>query len=133
MSTTVRAQESSVSVARISMPGLLLRLEGAAAFIGALLLYGHLSGDWLPFILLFFTPDLGMLGYLVNPRVGSITYNAVHVYALPLALGLVGLATTTPTLYLLALIWAGHIGMDRTLGFGLKYPTVFKDTHLNRV
>jgi hypothetical protein len=26
-----------------------------------------------------------------------------------------------------------HIGMDRALGFGLKYETDFKDTHLGRV
>jgi hypothetical protein len=33
----------------------------------------------------------------------------------------------------LALIWLAHIGADRALGYGLKYPTDFKDTHLQRV
>jgi len=33
----------------------------------------------------------------------------------------------------LALIWLVHIGADRLLGYGLKYPTAFKDTHLQRV
>jgi len=32
-----------------------------------------------------------------------------------------------------ALIWLAHIGFDRALGFGLKYPTHFKDTHLQHV
>jgi hypothetical protein len=32
-----------------------------------------------------------------------------------------------------ALIWLAHIGMDRALGYGLKYPTTFKDTHLGHV
>ena len=32
-----------------------------------------------------------------------------------------------------ALIWTAHIGMDRLLGFGLKYPTRFQDTHLQRI
>jgi hypothetical protein len=35
------------------------------------------------------------------------------------------------TTLLLALIWIGHIELDRMLGFGLKYPTRFKDTHLD--
>jgi hypothetical protein len=30
------------------------------------------------------------------------------------------------------LIWTSHIGLDRLLGFGLKYPTRFNDTHLQR-
>ena len=33
----------------------------------------------------------------------------------------------------LALIWLAHIGMDRTAGYGLKYPTEFKDTHMQHV
>ena len=32
-----------------------------------------------------------------------------------------------------SLIWLAHIGFDRTLGYGLKCPTAFKDTHLQRV
>ena len=30
------------------------------------------------------------------------------------------------------LIWIAHIGFDRALGYGLKYPTGFGDTHLGR-
>ncbi len=33
----------------------------------------------------------------------------------------------------LALILFAHIGIDRLLGFGLKYPSGFKDTHLQRL
>jgi hypothetical protein len=33
----------------------------------------------------------------------------------------------------IALIWFAHIGTDRFLGYGLEYPTRFKDTHLQRV
>jgi len=32
-----------------------------------------------------------------------------------------------------ALIWLAHIGIDRALGYGLKYPTFFRDTHLQHV
>jgi hypothetical protein len=33
----------------------------------------------------------------------------------------------------MALIWLAHIGMDRMLGYGLKYSGGFKDTHLGRL
>jgi hypothetical protein len=31
----------------------------------------------------------------------------------------------------LGLVWLGHIGMDRLLIFGLKYPDHFQHTHLS--
>ncbi|RKQ33951.1 DUF4260 family protein [Oceanobacillus halophilus] len=36
-------------------------------------------------------------------------------------------------LIIVGLIWTAHIGMDRMIGFGLKYPTAFKDTHIQRI
>ncbi|GCE31572.1 hypothetical protein KDA_70560 [Dictyobacter alpinus] len=60
-------------------------------------------------------------------------YNLIHTYVLPIALLAISLLISNPLLLLFALIWLSHIGLDRLLGFGLKYPTIFKDTHLNRV
>jgi len=114
-------------------PSWLLRLEGAVVFIIALVLYSRLDGGWLMFVLLFFVPDVSMIGYAVNTRIGATIYNLVHAYALPAMLGLAGLFTANALLIALSLIWFAHIGLDRLLGFGLKYPTVFKDTHLQRV
>jgi hypothetical protein len=37
-----------------------------------------------------------------------------------------------PVLTLAALILGGHIGLDRLLGYGLKYPTAFKGSHIQR-
>ncbi|MGB8324969.1 MAG: DUF4260 domain-containing protein, partial [Candidatus Acidiferrum sp.] len=88
---------------------------------------------WGFFLLLFLWPDLSMLGYLLSVRVGSTLYNLVHTYVFPLALVAIAMATQRPQLLPLALIWISHIGFDRALGFGLKYPTFFKDTHLQRV
>ena len=85
------------------------------------------------FLLLFLAPDLSMLGYLANPRLGSLVYNLAHTYFVPLVLAGIGLVASSHLCILLALIWAAHIGMDRLLGYGLKYPTAFKDTHLQRV
>ncbi len=114
-------------------PGILLRLEGAAFFLLILYLY-HLTGaGWGWFFLLFLWPDLGMLGYLANPKVGSRTYNLVHIAAFPVILGAYALVTHRTPALSFALIWLAHIEWDRALGYGLKYPTFFKDTHLQRV
>jgi hypothetical protein len=74
-----------------------------------------------------------MLGYLVSEPTGAAIYNLVHTYTLPLLL-LSGLWLAGESTYLwLDVIWLAHIGMDRMFGYGLKYATAFKDTHLNRV
>ena len=74
-----------------------------------------------------------MLGYVAGPRVGALSYDLVHAYVGPLALGVVGVLVGADLAMELALIWAAHIGADRLLGYGLKYPSAFKDTHLQRV
>lgn len=112
---------------------LLLRLEGAAALAGALALYAHGGFSWLLFAALFLSPDLTMLAYFAGPRIGAAAYNAVHVYALPVALLVAGLIAGWPAVTAGALIWIAHIGIDRALGYGLKYATAFGDTHLGRI
>jgi hypothetical protein len=72
-----------------------------------------------------------LAGYLGGPRVGAAVYNLVHSYAAPLAATLLLLLTGSPLT--LPLIWFAHIGFDRALGYGLKYPSSFHDTHLGRI
>ena len=115
------------------MPLILLRLEGAAVLVAALILYAQSSFSWWQFALLLLAPDLSMIGYLRDTAVGSLSYNVVHSYILPLALALVGLLSAGDLALQLALIWLAHIGMDRLVGYGLKYPDDFKATHFNRV
>lgn len=117
----------------MSLPGVLLRLEGLAGLAGSIVLYSYFGGDLLPFVLLLFVPDLSMLGYLVNPRLGALTYNSVHTFVVPGVVLALGLLTNTPAMSQIACIWFAHISMDRTLGFGLKYPNSFKETHLQRM
>lgn len=117
----------------VSKPGLLLRVEGATVLIGAVALYFQQGGGWLLFVVLLLAPDLSALGYLAGPGVGSVCYNLVHTYAGPAAVIAAGLLAGAALPVWIGLIWTAHIGMDRMLGFGLKYPTVFQDTHLNRV
>jgi hypothetical protein len=118
-------------------PGILLRVEGFMLFLLALFGYSYLSGPfWLPwlfFVLLLFTPDFSMLGYLAGTRIGAICYNLIHTTILPLALLATGFWLKNTLIMQAASIWLAHIGLDRVLTFGLKYPTVFQDTHLGRV
>jgi hypothetical protein len=114
-------------------PKFLLHAEGAAVLALSLWLYWLNGGNWWMFVLLILAPDLAMLGYLANVRVGSAVYNVVHTYLLP-AILIVASRFAQSTLGIeLALIWFAHIGGDRLVGYGLKYPTEFKDTHLGRV
>ena len=117
----------------LNSPLWLLKLEGAVVFIIALVLYSRLESGWLLFVLLFFVPDVSMIGYAINTRIGATIYNLVHAYALPAIVELAGLFTVNVLLVSLGLIWFAHIGLDRLLGFGLKYPTEFKDTHMQHV
>jgi hypothetical protein len=110
----------------------LLRLEGAGVLIASTCVYHWLHGSWLLFAVLFLVPDLSMVGYLIDARVGSITYNTIHTYLGPLLLAAYSLTGDHHAALLIALIWIAHIGFDRLLGYGLKYPTGFKDTHLGR-
>src|SRR6516165_7405376 len=92
---------------------------------------GHFP--WWLFLALFLAPDLFLLGYLANARIGAAFYNLAHTLVWPIALLLVSLALPAPELAPYGLIWLSHLGFDRMLGFGLKYPTNFRDTHLERV
>lgn len=114
-------------------PRRLVRLESAVGLALAVLLYERQHGNWLLFLVLILTPDLAMLGYLLGNRAGAACYNAVHTYAFPALLGGVGVAWEQPLVVLLSLIFFAHIAADRLLGYGLKYPTAFKDTHLQRL
>jgi hypothetical protein len=111
----------------------LLRLEGFAAFAAAIAFYAQAKFSWPAFALLFLAPDLAMLAYLAGPHAGAVAYNLTHTYALALALALVGLCVGLPAAAAGGLIWIAHIGFDRALGYGLKYPTGFGDTHLGRI
>ena len=110
----------------------LLRLEGLAAFAAAIALYAHAGFSWLVFALLVLAPDLSMLAHLAGPQIGAAGYNLAHTYTLALALTLAGFIGGVPAAAAGALIWIAHIGFDRALGYGLKYPTGFGDTHLAR-
>jgi hypothetical protein len=114
----------------LTNPRLLVRLEGLIGLLVAALLYRELGSSWILFVVLFFAPDLAMIGYAAGNRIGAAAYNAAHTTVLPLILAAAGNLSGTELSTAIALIWLAHIAMDRALGYGLKLPTGFKDTHL---
>jgi hypothetical protein len=114
----------------LTRPFVLLRLEGAVLFVLALVAYTHWGREWLLFALLFLAPDLFMLGYVRNPRVGAAIYNLGHTLTIPLVLLACGYWRHISMATALGLIWFAHIEFDRMLGYGLKSPLHFKQTHL---
>jgi uncharacterized protein DUF4260 len=124
---------SDTSPAVTGLPRLILRIEGGALAALAIFLYPRTGESWWLFAILILAPDLGMLGYMVNARAGALAYNILHITALPFALALIGLTAPSATLVAIALIWLAHIGLDRMLGYGLKYDAGFAFTHLGRL
>jgi hypothetical protein len=114
-------------------PGVLLRIEGGFVLVLGLLYYQEIHANWILYVVLFLVPDLAMLGYLRGVRIGTISYNLVHTLIGPFLLAAYAIPGRSTWSLAFALIWASHIGFDRMLGFGLKYPTRFNDTHLQRV
>lgn len=115
------------------LPRLLLHAEGLAVAVAALWLYFDAGFEWWLLLVLALSPDLSMVGYLGGDRLGAAVYDAAHTYALPILLGLAGVLADAEVAKTLALIWLAHIGADRAIGYGLKYPTDFNETHLQRV
>jgi len=112
---------------------IVLRMEGLALFAAMAMLYALLGGSWWLFAILFLVPDLSFAAYLAGPGVGAIVYNAAHSYIAPIALMFTGFGTAEPLLLWIATIWLAHIGLDRALGYGLKYAGGFTFTHLGRI
>ncbi len=108
----------------------ILRAEALLELVAAVAAYHHLGADWRLFAVLFLLPDLSMVGYLANPALGARLYNVAHSSITPALLALCGFELGTDQFCPIALIWTAHIGFDRLLGYGLKYPTAFARTHL---
>lgn len=110
-----------------------LQSEGLAIFSAATAAYFVSGGNpWL-FAVLFFAPDLSFAAYPLGTKAGALAYNAVHTYVLPVLLGGAGWLLGMSVLWQIALILAAHVGFDRSLGYGLKYTSAFKHTHLGLI
>jgi hypothetical protein len=108
----------------------LLRTEGAALLAVSVILYAKFGSAWWLFVVLLLAPDIGMSGYIRSTRLGAATYNALHTYVPPAILVAAAILTESTIAWSIGLVWFAHIGMDRALGYGLKYGDSFQHTHL---
>jgi hypothetical protein len=114
----------------IGGPKILLRVEGAVLFAASIGVFAVQSQPWWLYPALLLVPDVFMLGYLRNTKLGSIIYNLGHSYPAAALVTVLGFLLGSQMTIALGAIWFGHIGWDRMLGYGLKYGTSFKHTHL---
>lgn len=110
-----------------------LRVEGAAAFVAGVAAYLALGGSWTLLVPLLLLPDISMVGYLSGRATGAAVYNLAHNWAVGLVLAGAGLGLDSAWLALAGAVLVAHVGMDRALGYGLKYGSAFRDTHLGHV
>lgn len=111
----------------------ILRAESIAIFLTGVVVYLQLNGNALWLLPLLLAPDLSMIGYLGGPRLGAITYNVGHNLVTALVVLAAGWFAAVAPLALAGAVLVAHVGMDRSLGYGLKLPTDFRDTHLGRI
>ncbi len=103
----------------------LLKLEEVALVLLSIFLFLALDYAWWWFPLLFFVPDVSLIGFLINKKAGAAIYNLIHHKALSVALYLMGSFTHMPGLQLAGLVMFGHASFDRVLGVGLQQTERF--------
>lgn len=111
----------------------LLRVEALAILAASTTLFFLFGGELWVFAVLFFAPDLSLVGYAAGRKAGAVLYNSVHSYALPAMLAIAGVLTGLAILWQVALIFVAHAAFDRSLGYGLKYAAGFRHTHLGPI
>ena len=112
---------------------ILTRLEELSLGILAFYLFRLLPIPWWWFFVLLLAPDASMLGYLLGPHIGAITYDLVHHRAVSIAIYVLGGTLGIAWLQAAALIIFAHSSLDRVMDYGLKYPDAFQHTHLGMI
>ena len=112
---------------------ILLKTEEAAELVMAYVITLLLGFSWWTFFMLLFLPDLFMVGYVVNARVGAWLYNLGHHKGVAISVALLGLSFSNSVCILIGAVLFGHSALDRVFGFGLKYTDDFKHTHLGQI
>jgi hypothetical protein len=110
-----------------------LKLEELAMLLLGIFVFTQLDFAWWWFLVLFFTPDFGMLGYLFGNKIGALIYNLFHHKGLAVVLWLWGFYFHNEVFQLIGVILFSHAAFDRILGYGLKYEKGFKFTHLGEI
>ena len=110
-----------------------LQLEYAALLLLGTFAFAATGWSWWWFLVLFFLPDLSMLGYIFSQKAGAWTYNLFHHLGLAVIVYFAGKYFSSTELELAGIILFSHSAFDRLLGYGLKYSDSFQNTHLGRI
>ena len=108
----------------------LLKIEELFLFIFSVYFFSQLEISWWWFPALLFVPDIGMIGYAFNSKMGAILYNTFHHRAISVSLYIIGSLIFSQVIQFVGIILFAHSSIDRVFNFGLKYPDNFKHTHL---
>jgi hypothetical protein len=126
-------QKDSGDGSVVAGPRRLLRIEAAVLLAGCLIAFSTTHRSWWLAAAAVLLPDLAMVGYLGGTRLGAIFYNAAHSAPAPAVVIGLGWWQHEPLVLAIGLIWLAHIGVDRLMGYGLKYDDHFGHTHLGRI
>lgn len=114
------------------MNKVIIQLENFLLLLLCLVFYFQSTYSTILLVILFFVPDIAIIAYLINTKIGKYIYNLFHSYNIPFFLLGISLFVNTSLLTAISLIWIAHIALDRTLGMGLKEEQ-FKKTHLQKL
>ena len=111
----------------------IIQLEELGLFILGIYLFSLLNFEWWWFLVLILAPDLAMLGYLFGNKSGAFFYNVFHHRGIAILVYILGCYLKIELLQLIGIILFSHSSMDRIFGYGLKYESGFKYTHLGEI
>ena len=110
-----------------------LKIEELFMFCLGIYMFNTLDFSWWWFLILILTPDISMLGYLINPKCGGISYNIFHHKGVAILIYLIGVYLSHQIVQLIGVVLFSHAALDRIFGYGLKYFDAFNNTHLGQI
>lgn len=110
-----------------------IKLEELGLFVFGIYLFSLLNYQWWWFSALILAPDLSMFGYVINTKAGAFSYNLFHHRGAAILVYILGCYLRIEIVQLIGIILFSHAAMDRIFGYGLKYETGFKYTHLGEI
>lgn len=110
-----------------------LQLEYFAFLVLGGIAFSQSGFSWWWFAGLFFVPDISMLGYAINNKTGAFFYNLFHHFGVAIFVYIAGMFFSIHYVSMIGSILFAHSAFDRILGYGLKYPDSFQNTHLGKI
>ena len=110
-----------------------IQLEELGLLLLGIYFFSLLNYQWWWFLVLILVPDFSMIGYVFGSKAGASSYNLFHHRGIAVLVYLAGIYFHQNEIQLAGVILFSHSSFDRMLGYGLKYETGFKYTHLGLI